>query len=350
MTDFIEKLWSVIKGEAVKEAAHHTIAPIPKERTDLADSIDVIRPHRDYFRIWMNQMFLANETEWFTDLYPAVHTSVQLRFAGQTVKLGHVTGPDQEHTRGAKLDYAVTSLIPFSGGEVEVASGLIALKGTNKITAAIGILQDFSSLIAPPLAQALGVARTVSSGMDKLIRANDGEVRLPFHREFVAQGGGGQELKPGYFAVIDRTGIDESKLSVRDGQLYYGNSPAQPTGWNYMLFRIEGRSERDDWRFPNIEQAMQQAIEAGLKGKTEDLKGYKLAATLAVWASPDLAPQDKRRVVDVVEQEIAAATGGGKGAVAGEIRSLDEAFKARAMPLAQALRQPPLTYEELLSR
>src|SRR5712692_639782 len=187
MEDYIEKLWSTVKGWAEKNTKGVVCAHIPMDRTDLTDSIDTIKPYRDYFRIWMSQMYLAKEKQWFTEWYPAVHTGVELKFASRTVKVSHVTGPDQEHSRGVKLDYAVTDLLPFAGGKVAIESGLIALKGTNHITASIGILQSFSGLVAAPISQALDVAQKVSSGMDKLVGANDGEVRLAFHREFVAK-------------------------------------------------------------------------------------------------------------------------------------------------------------------
>ncbi len=350
MEDYVEKLWATVKSWAAKNAQGFVCAYIPKERTDLADSIDTITPHRDYFRIWMSQMFLAKEREWFTEWYPAVHTSVELKFASRTVKVSHVTGPDQEHSRGVKLDYAVTDLLPFAGGKIAIESGLIALKGKNHISASIGILQSFSSLVAAPLSQALDIAQKVSSGMDRLVGANDGEVRLAFHREFVAKGGGGSELKPGYIAVIAASAAEvaEESLSVKNSQLLKGSSAKPLEGFNYMLFRIEGRSERDDWRFPIIEEAINLAIESALKGKTKDAEDATTAALTAVWQSPDLAPQDRLRVVEAIRAEIAEATGQGRGAVRKAGRTLDSIMKARAMPLEAALRQPPLTREQVL--
>ena len=122
-------------------------------------------------------------------------------------------------------------------------------------------------------------------------------------------------------------------------------------GYNYMLFRIEGRSERDDWRFPIIEESMNQAIESYLKGKKSDGDDAKTAALTAVWQSPDLAPQDRSHVVTAIEEEIAGATGGGRGASKSYVRrDLNEVMKARAMPLKQALRKPPLTRAQIVGK
>ena len=84
MEDYIEKLWTTVKGWADKNAQTFVCAYIPKERTDLSDSVDTIKGYRDYFRIWLSQMYLAKEKEWFTDWYPAVHTSIELKFASRT--------------------------------------------------------------------------------------------------------------------------------------------------------------------------------------------------------------------------------------------------------------------------
>ena len=252
--DDVAKLWSTMKNWANSNADAFVCAFIPNERTDLTASIDTIKPHRDYFRIWMSQMYLAKDREWFTDWYPAVHTSVLLKFATRNVTLSHVTGADEQHTKGVKLDYAVTDLLPFSGGKVEIESGLIGLKGKSHLTASIGILQDFSGLVAAPLSQALEIAQKVSAGMDRLVGANDGDVRLAFHREFVAAGGGGAG-QPGYIAVISAGPdvVKEASLSVKESQLCC--TPPRPLeGVDYLLFRIEGRSERDDWRFPIIKK------------------------------------------------------------------------------------------------
>jgi hypothetical protein len=351
MEDYIEKLWTTVKGWADKNAQNFVCAYIPKERTDLTDSVETIKPHRDYFRIWMSQMYLAKEKEWFTEWYPAVHTSVELKFASRNVKVSHVTGPDEQHSRGVKLDYAVTDLLPFLGGKVAIEAGLIALKGANHISASIGILQSFSGLVAAPISQALEVAQKVSSGMDSLVEANKGQVRLAFHREFVSKGGGGSELKPGYIAVVaaEAKDVPEETLSVKNSQLLRGD-PAKPMeAYNYMLFRIEGRSERDDWRFPIIEESINLAIDAFLKGKTQDAEDAKTAAVAAAWQSPDLAPHDRTRVVDAITAEIAEATGKGRGATAGTIRrSLNDIMKARAMPLKKALQKPPLSRAEVV--
>ena len=141
-------------------------------------------------RLWLTDMFLAKSRNWFVDRYPAVHTSIGLKFGNDTVKISHVTDGPGQVGRGNFVDYALTDLIPFSGGLVEIQSGLIALKGTNYIKESIGILKDFSSLVTAPLGQTLDVAEKVSSGMQSLFGGGAGAVSLAFHKQYVAAGGG----------------------------------------------------------------------------------------------------------------------------------------------------------------
>src|SRR4051794_25663495 len=95
-------------------------------RTFIDDDGGEIRPHEDYFRIVLADMYLAKDRQWFRDHYPAVVASVKLNYAGRD---------NQEFTRlaqpsldargpGAFTNYTLTPLLPFRGGSVEVEGGL----------------------------------------------------------------------------------------------------------------------------------------------------------------------------------------------------------------------------------
>jgi len=139
-------------------------------------------------------------------------------------------------------------------------------------------------------------------------------------------------------------------LSVKQSQLLYapnGNDPGPLEGYDYMLLRIEGRSERDNWRMPNIEEPLNQAIKETLLRNFDKAKEYKTAALLVIYQSPDLAVGDRRRVADAIEAELKEIAGGAHNLVAGRPRSLDEIVKAHAVR-AQAQYLPPLTFAEIM--
>ena len=60
-------------------------------------------------------------------------------------------------------------------------------------------------------------------------------------------------MAPGYIAVIPATPrqVNPKQLYVKNDQLCYspqdGATPVPLQGYDYILFRVEGRQERDDW-------------------------------------------------------------------------------------------------------
>jgi hypothetical protein len=350
----IDAIWTTIKGWVTQNATHYICETIPRERTDMAGLDDPLVPNKHYLRLWLADMYLAKDRQWFQNEFPAVHTSIGLKFGRDSVKISHVTDGVGQVGPGFQGDYALTDLIPFGGGTVEIQSALLALQGTNFLKESIGILKDFSGLVAAPLNQTLDIAEKVSSGMQRLLTGGDKAIKLAFHKQFVgaAVGGGGADnlLKPGYIALIaaqDAGPIVKANLSVKGSRLLYaknGGAPAPLEGYDYLLLRIESRTERDDYRMANIVEPLNQAIQATLEGDAEKAKQYKTAALLVIWQSPDLAVADRRRVADAIMAELAAIADGGHGGAPAEMRTLDEIMKARASK-AQG---PELTFSEIV--
>src|SRR5579864_6056144 len=318
---------------------HYLYAPIPPERTDEAVADSTLEPYASYLRLWLAEMYLAKGRAWGTKWFPAVNVEVGLAFAGsQNVTFPHVLRlPDDKLGRGVQLNYRLTELLPYEGGVVELDSALLALPGSgNFAAAALNILQDFSGLVAPPLGQALGIAGKVSAGVHNILLQTEEGVHLAFHQQFVSAGGGGAVLRAGYYGVIlaSPSVVNRERLSVRAGQLYYaaqpGTEPTPLNGYDYMLFRLEGRQERDDWRLPEIEGPLRQAIIAAHEGDHSRAGAYRLIAQAAAGNSADLSAADRRRVVTAIKEEIAAASGRGKGVAGSAPRSLEDVMASRA--------------------
>jgi hypothetical protein len=359
MTDDIKWLWNKIKGWTHQQAQQYVYEAIPKERTDRDYDDSALREERSYFRLWLCEMFLSNSQTWFTNQYPAVHSSVQLKFGDQDgVNFSRVAQVPQEAlAKGLLLNYRLTELMPFNGGTVEIEAALLALQGANYLQTALNVLQDFSGLITPPLGQVLSIAEKVSSGMKTVIGAsNNNRVHLALHQTFTSKGGGGAiDLKPGYIAVIlaTSTQVARERLSIRGDQLYYsatpGTAPRPLTGYDYMLFRLEGREERDDWRLKNIVEPLNKSIEALLLGEDEKASAFRKAAIATAFQSPDLAVFDRRRVVQAIKDELDVVAKEGRGAVGverGGDEALDQLMQARAMPMNVAAAKGAITAEE----
>ncbi len=269
----VERFTTWVMGRVQQDAPHYIYAAIPKAQTDATYDDVPLMPYRGYFRIWLSEMFLTRSREWFIDWYPAVHCAVRLNFGGQDRLVSSVAQMPEQLAQGIKLNHQLTDLLPYNGGVVELQAALVALKGENHLKTTIKVLQDFSGLITAPLTQTLAIAEKVSSGLEELIGATGGNVHLPLGQTFLSADGGGATLKPGYHVAIratqDQVAID--RLTVKGDQLYYAATPgaaaSQFSKADYMLLRIEARTERDDYMLSGIADAVDKAVTATIESQ-----------------------------------------------------------------------------------
>ena len=283
-------------------------------------------------------MFLTKGRAWFTAWHPAVHCSVKLSFNNQAANFSAVAkAPEEAKVNGVLLNYKLSELMPFNGGDVEIAAGLLALKGASDLRFAVNLLASFSSLVAPPLGQAIAIADKVTGGIETLIHDTNGEVHLPFHQIFTSAGGGGSnELRPGYYAVLlaDAQTFKPEQLSIRADRIELDGKPL--TGVDHMVFRIEGRAERDDWRFAAIAEPLKEARTAIMRQDEARAKTMINEAILAASVSPDLAEADRMRVISAIKADFEKARGAGYGAAGDQTTDLNEIMKKEAISREEA--------------
>jgi len=351
------RVWDAVRSWFDDAAQKHVYVQIPPERTDNQGEQAPLKPYGSYFRLWLSEMYLSRRTSWGRSWLPAVHSEVHLAFGGQPgVPITRVAQPPTDKlAEGVRVNYQLTDLLPFNGGVVEIETSLLALKESDQLQTALGLLAGFSSLIQPPIGQALAVAEQVTLGARDLFAAGQGGVHLGFHETLTSEGGGGQVLRPGYLAVL-LAGQDEvatERLSVSGHRLHYQQTPGGPVrafdGADYLLLRVEGRTERDDWRLPDIQEPLDQAIIALSQGDEVKGNAYRTVALAAAWQSPDLARDDRRRVVMAIKEELDAFGADPRGATGRMTRGLGELVAGRAMPRERAAAEGELTAAEVFA-
>jgi len=304
-----------------------------------------------YFRLWLVEMFLANDREWFTSWHPAVHAAISFQFGDREELITRVAGSSllkdlstENLDRVVGMNYTMTPLMPFNGGVVELSAGLLAIAGKNDIKGFLKVLGDFSNLLmVPQLSTALAIATPLANGLSELVGATDNKLMLGLHQTWTAGAAGAAPLRAGYFTVIlaDEAVIENKKLWVHNGRLLYGESvgTAKPLrGYNYMLFRLERRDERDDWdSLTTIQEPYNKAIEMLRVGNTDQADAYIRAAKAAAFLSQELTRNvDQRRVVLQIQKRYDDAKEQmGLGAFKDEDTSFGEAMRS-AMPVAEA--------------
>ncbi|HTV03385.1 MAG TPA: hypothetical protein VMF13_22735 [Luteitalea sp.] len=307
-----------------------------------------------YFRLWLAEMRLARDKEWFGTRHPVVHALVRLRFGDVTIELPTIAGPltlpglDQAHLGDVvQLDHALTPLLPYNGGVVEIAAGLVALEGTNLMSEFVRAIDAVSGVLAqPPLSTALAAVGPVTSAVQTLFGAANGRQHLGVHASYAGEQMP-QALHAGYVAVVRRDGaaIDPARLSVEQGRLRLDGQVL--AGADYMLFRIERMDESDDWdSLLTIARPFRDALAALSHRDMAMAEALVRRALLETYTSPDLTRADRPRVCAEIKRTFKEARDAGLG-LERTPATLADAM-AGAVPAATSLQQQPATLAAVL--
>lgn len=354
MSNALQAFGSMVKGWVTANADHYLRVVIPADHVLPApENSAPLEPDASYFRVWLSEMFLSKSVDWGAQQFPAVHTEVTLTFGNQAeVTFSRVSQPPKDQIgKGVFLNYLLSELMPYKGGVVTIDAALIALKGEDYLRTAIGVLQQFSGLVTAPLGEALNIAGKLTIGTRDLLASTGGNIHLGWHDSFVSKGGdGGLVMKPGFYAVILGTQqqVEPEKLYVKDGRLYKGNdlqSASPLSGFDYMLFRIEGRKERDDWRLKTVDEPLKKAKAALAKDNNEEFAAYRKVSLVAALESPDYSETDRQRVIATIKQELKKLQESGLGVLGiEEGKSFDY-----AMSYEEARARGPISSHEALA-
>jgi hypothetical protein len=337
-----------------KEAQKYVYASILHDHVQDPQYVDEpLEAGKHYFRLWLSEMFLEKEVDWFRTWHPMAHSLVVFQFGQQTIEIANVAGDvklkvisQADLQKIIQLNYNMSALMPFNGGVVELVVALAAIKGGDNVASIIKVLGDLSNmLVVPQLSSALNVALPIASGVQDLLGGADGKIHLGMHQSFTGKGGGGSNvLSPGYIAIIRGAEKDYpvDRLWVRNDQLRIGNSQETSgplSGVTYMLFRIESRTERDDWRLKNIQEAFDEALKS-LAGGEEAIKAALHRVTVLVLTSPDLTRADRTRVLRALREEFEQARKEGLGAIPMAERNIESLIRRRGGDIEDALAEP----------
>lgn len=357
-------LWDVVTSWVSRDAKRYLYAPVSSGQVlGAAYEPSALQARRDYFRLWLVEMCLRKDRAWFISWHPAVHSIVRFQFGSRQTEIPGIAGEfsltdigKQNLDRVVHLNYPMTTLLPYNGGTVELAAGLLAMEGTDLIAGFIKTIGDFASmLMMPQLSAAVSVATPVATGIDQLLKSANGGLHLGLHQAFASQGGGGaNEFRPGYIVVLrtDEKQVKTSDLWVKDDRLHVGRSKdeLQPlSGVAYMLFRIEKRAERDDWEgLLAIRDPYNKALDALEQQNAQRAETFLRVAVAEALRSPDLTQADRIRVARTVKEEFDQAKELGLGAIRVDRPTLTTAM-ARSISPDQALALGVPDFDDLFS-
>jgi hypothetical protein len=316
---FTRKTWKRVHGWFEAAASQLTVRFLPDPTGE------ALPAHGGYLRLWLAEGYLAQSKAWGAAQFPALHGGVSLTFLGGQAAFSSLSRPAESWTvPGARLDFPMTPLLPFAGGVVEVEAALYKATKDGPLGTAVDLITSLGALLGPPLATAAAIADKISDGLDAVLGATGAAPVLGVHWTMVAPGGGGNVLRPGHLVVV---GAPPAKLRgvplIENGPLHLdvNGEPVPLAGFDYLVLRVECRTERDDWRLPELDELIRSAGEAFILGLQDTYATRRTEAIARAWNSADLIPADRKRVALLVKEELDGL--GQLGAVPGPEWTLD---------------------------
>ncbi len=289
-------LWERVRGWFGADAEHVTTRFLPDP-----GSLPVW-PAQGYVRLWLAEGFLARARGWGQDRFPVLHAGAALNFgtAGQVAFTSFTRPTVSWAAPGDQVDFPITPLLPFNGGIVELEAAVYEATAGGPLGTAVRLVSGFAELLGPPLATAASVASAVSTGLDTLIGDSGDQPVLGVHYALTSPGGGGQPLRAGHLAVVRAApGSLPGELTIdADGRLALlaGGATRRLTGVDYLVVRVETRTEHDVWLSPALLDLVGQARLARAHGRHGAFADYRAEAVTTAWTSGDYVESDRARI------------------------------------------------------
>lgn len=319
------RLFEKVGNKFSHEAMKYKTVFLPDNRVDAAYDSTPIKAGEAYCRIWLADIHLERDVEWFKKRYPVVHAAVRFHHGNEVVTIPYIAEPGHLRSLGTgdvgtviQSNYPITPLFPFNQGLVELQAGLFSMVSDDPVAKFIKVMGRFSELLpVPELSSVVKLAQPIYQGIEELLDIGDRQLELVYQQAFTdASGGGGNLLRPGYFAVIlaEEHQFNSDTLCVVSDRLQVGSPgptkmflrDSKPlTGYSYMLFRIEKKTQQDWESLTKIKELVYLAQDAVYAQKYEEVKATLIPAIrTSILRSPDIAKSDRQPMILKIEETL----------------------------------------------
>jgi hypothetical protein len=322
----LSTLWSHVR-HAERESP--TRLRIPSDHVDRPPSADAsavsgaasdgerLTKDEHYFQVRVNELFLVNQRDWFTDFDPVVVANTEFLYERASVALPVVVGPSL--IRDAKTvpkgmiftDTSVAGPHPYRGGPLKLTVILGKVVREDHARKLLGFVESATKIFdyATALGSYMKVATLILDGVEGLLGTGGDRMLIGLRTEIDPDAG--DELAAGYHVLIDASDVKAEHLWVRGHQLHYGRTEegAEPfRDANYVLYSITRATDRTDTVKLPFYQQYEQSIGLAMQSSTDEQ--WKLAkASLATLAqtlrlSSDLTAPQADRLRELYKNEM----------------------------------------------
>lgn len=287
-----------------------------------------VEKDKAYLSIFLRSMRIVDVRRGWTKFYPAVHSYVAVpHLRGQLAEFQVVTSPSRlAELDTAHLDRVITlnqrllGPIPYRGGDLKLEIGLFSVKSDDLAKPFLGVLETMALAAGVSF---VGVAAPfidpLKKGLELLTGSNNVNLEIGLSVDIASP-------RTGLFAVMrtSREAVNIDDIMVSAGDFHLSEKGKSLREFPYFVFSIEGSAERDEWfmipEIATIYAELQEAVKSSHRGKVDDAYA---AFRRTVLTSPDLLAGDAKRLVQTVEEDLAAILPAAMtGAVARSLREL----------------------------
>ncbi|WP_156679941.1 hypothetical protein [Sphingomonas profundi] len=288
-------------------------APAPQPPI-AADDADIVAK-RDYVMVRLNQLFLADQRRWFTEIEPSVFASTEFLYDGKARTVPVVVGPSPKE--GLPSGTVLKNMMlfgphPYRGGPFTFTFVLNQMPTHNVARDVVEVVESASAALAPGLGLEVytRIGGIVLDGFDRIMGLNGVKPLIGLRQTIDPDSG--DAFPTGRWALIDSDDApDPDEFWVIDDVLRKGPTAEAALPYreaDFMLYQIArvpppGRRDLDALPFHPLWIAALAAAAKSSAGAWDEAKANLAAMFSAVAVSPDLTwTQGRALMAERLEQ------------------------------------------------
>ncbi len=259
----ISTLWNQIYTQIVNSPRQlPSTVTIPRDHIDenLSGELDRdFKKDQHYFQVMINEMFLVNSRQWFSQIDPFVYAVSEFVYNAENQTVPFVVGPGMIRKLGVPDELNsgillrntnVSGLRPYRGGGLTLTI-VLCQSNNNLLKPLLEVIESVSDALdfSPVLSPYTKLANVLMDSVDALFKTNGVSPIVGLRDSF----GPNQNIpfRPGYYALIDAVDVDPQTLWVKERKLYQGSNlkSAKPfRSADYVLYSFSSPKDnlRDD--------------------------------------------------------------------------------------------------------
>ena len=315
--DRITNIWNSAVSAPAKRRATFAIDPARVVGSGAAG--EPFRDKQHYFQIVINQMYLADEREWFVRYDPLTFVISSYIYDTRQEVVPFVVGPAllKEHAEKAPTgmvfqDTPVSGMHPYQGGSLTMTVILNKLARENNADKLLKVVEKMANTFSPSILSAgyLTMASTLIDGVEAILGLDETTPIIGYR--VTINPDTGAVFRPSHFVIIDEDEqeIDKDMFWVVGNRLHYGDDDASAQPYNendFVLFSITQGTKRTDERtlpfYPMWETARDLAARPEPHYWSEAKSNFNTLKR-SVLKSPDLTQPDAARLMAAYFEEL----------------------------------------------